>query len=877
MTIALDAVIPGAIRVAGRPLVMLLWLALGGTSIGPMDLGAQTAEELRRQAEQQLGRPISDDEILRRLRSSGLSPDEIRAELMNRGYDPEIADSYLAVLEGRATRVSGGADPVPVLELVTGGTEGTDRSAAQSFLEEGLPVFGRDLFRRASTEFQPINTGPVPSNYRVGPGDELSIILTGDVEQAYLVTVSREGWVVIPDVGRIPVQGRTMDEVNEALFQRLSQAYSGIRRDDDATTFFDVTVGRLRTNQVFVIGEVERPGGYTVSALATALTALYQAGGPTRPGSFRRVVINRGGEVVGEIDLYEYLTEGRAPSDLRLQNGDIVFVPVSRSRVQVSGPVVRPGIYELLEGEDLRTLLHYSGGLQPQAEVRRVQVERVLPPEDRSTGMDRAVLDVPLGSLDEGSGQPIPVRDGDRVTIFAVLEDVRNEVRLSGGVWRPGRYGAIGETRLWDLIERAGGLLPDVVEGRAQIQRLRPDWTRELIPVSLARDAQGEPLENPVVEGMDEVLIFAARGLREDRAVSIGGWVREPGVYPYTRGMTVADLILQAGGLRTGAYIVSADVSRVLIQQDRTAALTRQFEVLLDSALVFEGADRPVGAPTIQDSDAGSFQLENLDAVYVRKAPGFDAQASVLVQGEVLFPGPYSLETRVERLVDVIGRAGGPTEEAYLGGLQLWRLADEALEGPVEMPLPPQVQDTLGDTALDPALIGEDADAVTAFLEAEIRREEGAGSRVSRTRVGIDATEALRDPASRHNVLVEANDSIYLPPFIPTVDVRGAVASPTKVLHVPGRGLDYYVEQAGGYLRGADQSGTRVQYAGGEVAVRGRRFLGLGGGVPNPDPGSVITVREIPLSQRTSYRDIVTIVSSTVGTLATLIVLINSF
>jgi protein involved in polysaccharide export with SLBB domain len=868
----------------------------------PWALEGQTPEELRRQIEQEMGRSLTQDEVLSRLRASGLSPQQIRQEAERRGLDRGAFDLWLRALESPTGTVPEGTDPTPILQIL-GQPEpvGTRRQQVYTVQgwerwDPGPPVFGRDLFRRATTQFAPLGLGPVPPNYRVGPGDELVLVITGEIELGYELTVNREGWIVVPDVGQIVVHGRTMEQVREVLMQRLSQVYSGIRRGQDATTHFDVTLGRLRANEIFVVGEVERPSAYAVSGLGDVLTALYHAGGPTRSGSFRDIRVNRGGETVGRMDLYDYLVQGRTDGSVRLEQGDIVFVPVAERRVELSGAVVRPGIYEFRPGEDLRDVLRFAGGVEPQAELRRVQIERVLPIGERAPGRDRAILDVPVGRLDDLTAEPIPLREGDRITVFAVLDEVENEVRVSGGVWRPGTFAVDEDTRIWDVLERAGGLLPDVVEGRAQIQRLQSDWTRRLIPVPLRTDESGMPIENPRLEPRDEVFVYAARDLREDRQVSIGGWVREPGVFPFVDGMTVADLVLQAGGLRTGAYIEEAEVSRVVMAQERTESLTESFQVPLDSALVFDRSrSGDAGGPPseLSVSRAAFFELQNLDAVYVRRAPGFEPQEGVVLTGEVLFPGPYSISNRGERLLDLLGRAGGLTSEAYPEGFQLWRLRDEtagdAAESQARLAALAGVPDGNAEAEIErdrrrelqaEISVAEDPDRLRTLQreldelrEREARRTEAAQERtIPRTRVGIDLTRAMRDPSSPSNILVQPNDSIYVPGFVPTVDVRGAVAAPTKVLYRPGASFDYYIRQAGGYLESADQRRVRLQFASGEVDTRGRRFLFIGGGMDWPDPGSVIVVPRKDPRDRMEVAQIIALASTSVSALATLII-----
>ena len=911
-----------------RRIYPVVVVALLSPLLLPNGLPAQDTQELRRQAEQLLGRPLSDQEILRLIRETGLTSDEIRNRLEREGFARGAADPYLSVLEGRASAVPQDTDPMPLLRIlveleeVAGREEAgrqvgrmvSERPSAAAVRPEALgpPIFGRDLFRRATSQFAPVTTGPVPPDYRLGPEDELVLVLTGGVEQAYRLTVSREGWIVIPDVGRILVNGLTLEALEEALYNRLSEVYSGIERGPEATTFFDVSLGKLRTNQVYVIGEVEEPAAYQVSSLATALTALYWAGGPNVNGSFREIAVNRGGRTVAEIDLYDYLLRGQAEQDVRLEQGDVVFVPVAGRRVQVDGAVQRPGIYEVTEGEGLRDLIRFAGGTQATADLRHVQIQRILPPAERTPGRDRAVIDIPLDAP-EGGGEFIALRDGDRVTVFAVLADTRNRVTISGGVWRPGSYGAEPGMRLWDLIERAGGLLPDAYEGRAQIQRLQPDYTRRMIPVSLRGGPGGEPLDNPEIEGMDQVFVYAQRDLREERVVSIGGWVRQPGVYPYVDGMTVRDLMLQAGGVRTGVFLGYAEVSRVVISQAHTDTLTRRFQVPLDSSYVFSGAagerrsGSAEGGPAGDASGRAEFVLQNLDALYIRKSPGFEPQQAVIVSGQVMLPGPYSLETRTERLTELVERAGGLTPEAYAEGLQLWRaepaaetdtltaaeIAGRRLGAPSAEELQRLeaveiVGRRLGELSAEERqqlqaaeIAGRRLGALSAEerqrLEAagEIReRPRPARAEVRRTRVGVGFVRAMRRPAGPDNVLIEPNDSIFVPRYISTVQVRGAVGVETKVLYRQGAGFGYYVDQAGGYAKNADKSRTRVRYANGEVRTRGGKFLFFGGGVPDPDPGSTIPVPAKPEDKGGGFRvtELVAILTSVMTAAATVII-----
>jgi len=905
-----SARVPFSGRIAA--LLSLLAVVSLGAAGGTSPALAQQTEELRQQAEQMLGRQVTDQEILQRLQQSGLSPQEIRNRLQSRGYDPRLADPWLQALQGQGGEVPQGLSRTPMMSVLGGAETGAERlgqvparldttrsvSPFAAAADTLPPVFGRKLFQRASSQFEPSLTGPVPPDYQIGPGDRLQLVLTGAAQNAYVLDVTPDGWIVIPDVGRVPVAGKTLEELRETLYNRLSQVYSGITREPGGKTQFEISVSQVRTIQVYVVGEVERPAAYRVSGMATALTALYRAAGPTRNGSFREVVVNRGGEKVAEIDLYEYLLHGRAGSDIRLRSGDIVFVPVAGEQVRVDGPVTRPGIYEPIEDEGLRDVLRFAGGVEPTAELQRVQIERILPPARRAPGQDRAILDVPVNEIRSpgDSADVIPVMDGDAINLFAVLDEPRNRVRVSGGVWRPGTYGVSDSTRLWDVIRKAGGLLPDVYEGRAQIQRLQDDYTRRMMPVSLERGAEGEPSENPRIEGMDQIYVYAKRNLREDLQVSIGGWVQRPGVYPFADGMTVKDLILRAGGLRNGARLEAAEVSRVVVSQERTDTLSRSFQVPLQSEYVMGGdtvsaGDVDGGSDDGDDGEgspdqeaARDFELQNLDAVFVRRSPGYEPQKTVQITGEVLYPGPYSIQTRGERLTELVGRAGGLTDEAYRQGLQLWRRSDREAGSATDTASATErlraaagVGDDAPDTArTDTAGRGPaDGSATdTAGFTATGRIEPDSSRATPRTRVGLDFVRALENRSSSANIQLQPGDSIHVPQRDPTVTVRGEVGVATKVLHREGAGLGYYIDQAGGYREMAAEGRTRVRYANGEIRTKGGGFLFFGGGVPDPDPGSTIFVPQKPPRERggMSLQAIVGLMSTAASAVATVII-----
>src|SRR2546430_1589449 len=376
---------------------LALFLALAALTPG-LAAQAPTASQVQQALQQQ---PGLGDVVRNRIAQSGLTPEQVRARLSASGYPSTLLDSYLSAT------APVGAPPPGTQELAALQALGLpsltnqllpyDTGFVRSVRTQPSEVFGVDVFQRTTTQFLPLLAGPVPADYKLGPGDNLVLILTGDVELTYSLPVTREGFVLIPQVGQVHVANLTLDQLRDVLYTRLGRVYSGVRRGANATTRFDVTVANVRANQVYVVGEVSQPGAYQISSLGTVLTALYAAGGVTDRANMRRIEVQRLGKPGALRDLYDYLIRGDTRSDIRLETGDVVFVPVHETRVQVSGAVIRPGIYELKTGQQLGDLLATSGGFRADAALQRVTVHRILAAAERGPGRaPRAALDVTL-------------------------------------------------------------------------------------------------------------------------------------------------------------------------------------------------------------------------------------------------------------------------------------------------------------------------------------------------------------------------------------------------------------------------------------------------------------------------------------------------
>src|SRR6185437_6578190 len=429
-------------------------------------------------------RPDLVAQLEAQLKASGLSNDQIRARLRAEGYPESLLDAYLpGGKSGDSTAVPGddvfgamralGIADSSSLDSLRGVARGRRRERAamrrllrssealRSASDSGFTIFGLNLFQNQTSQFDPTLAGPVDDNYRFGPGDRLVLILTGDVEASYPLEVTRQGFVVVPNVGEIQVANLTMAQLDDMLYSRLGRVYSGVRRGDGARTHFSVNVSRVGTNQVIVTGDVVQPNAYAVSRAGTAMDALYKAQGPTDNGSLRDVEIRRGQQTVGVLDVYDYLIHGDASKDVRLENGDVIFVPPHGPRARVVGAVLRSATYELKPSETIADLIAMAGGFTATADPGRVTIERIVPAAARTgLGTARRVIDVPRDIFARNAGAEAMVEDGDIVRVGEVPKHLASRVTVDGNVWSPGEIGFVPGMTLTEALHRAGGLRP---------------------------------------------------------------------------------------------------------------------------------------------------------------------------------------------------------------------------------------------------------------------------------------------------------------------------------------------------------------------------------------------------------------------------------
>src|SRR5438128_162775 len=549
---------------------------------------AQAAAALQQAVSQN---PGLADVIRQRIGQSGMTPDQIRARLQASGYPPTLLDAYLgAQTPGQPPPVPGAQELAAIQSLGVPGIASAgeilpvDTGLVRAVARGKSGVFGVDVFQRTTTQFLPLLAGPVPADYKLGPGDQLVLILTGDVELAYTLQVTREGFILVPQVGQLFVSNLTLDQLRDLLYTRLGRVYSGVRRSPGATTRFDISVANVRANQAYVVGEVAQPGAYQISSLGTVLTALYAAGGVTERAKLRGVEVRRLGKVVATFDLYDYLLRGDTKHDVRLETGVVVFVPVHGPRAQITGAVRRPAIYELEGGGSLASLIEDAGGFRPDAQLKRLSVFRLLPAAERGPGAPpRAVIDVALspfrGAVPPGD-PPLPVRmpemalrDGDSVVVDE-LQPLSGQyyVSIVGVVNKPGVYPWREGMTLRDLMLLARGPGLGAYLKEAEIARIPEDRSQGQLATTVRvpldstylfeRDSSGRYVGPPglpfpapgapevPLQPYDNVLILKQPEFELQRTVTIVGEVRYPGTYALkAKADRLAALIQRAGGL----------------------------------------------------------------------------------------------------------------------------------------------------------------------------------------------------------------------------------------------------------------------------------------------------------------------------------------
>ncbi|WP_299057956.1 SLBB domain-containing protein [uncultured Polaribacter sp.] len=686
-----------------------------------------------------------------------------------------------------------------------------------NILKEKSLLFGYDFFTNSKVSFAPNVNIAVPENYQIGPGDELMIDLWGAAEVTYVATVNNNGSIKINGVGFIYVNGFTLENATNKILSKLKSKHSGITasKNSYAKIYTNVTVSKIRTVQVNIIGEVKAPGTYALNSLSSVLNALYVAGGPTEMGTFREVQLIRNNKQVATLDIYQYMLFGTQKGNVTLQDQDVLLVTPYKSLVTVEGAVKRPGMYELKEGESLYDLIQYFGGFASNAYTKLLLIERF-------NGSQKEVKEVSLNQAAQ-----FLMKSGDEFVVQEVLDRYQNRVSLEGEVYRPGSFELIEGMTLKDLLLKAEGITPEAFLERGLLVRSHDDTQKENIPFSVNAILQDK--EVIAMQAKDSVKIFNKEELREKRTLTIGGAVNKPGTIDFVGNLQIEDLIAISGGLSDGADPEKISVSRRL-KDGSFVTLSDVFAVSSDKNLAINN-----GSP---------FYLEPFDIVEVRNAKGYVAQKNVTIEGEVNYEGSYVLRKKNERISDLILRAGGFTPFAYLNGATLIREVDDTSVKQLEETLEKSLDD---------------------FEAEEVLEQKSSFS------VAINLEKIMYNKGSAVDLFLEEGDVLKIPTKQQTVRVSGMVLQPSLVPFTKKQNLRKYIAKSGGFAQKAKRNKVYVSYANGDIkTVRSFFFFKV---YPKINAGATIFVPEKSENKdRMSTTEIVGITSS----LATLGILIQT-
>lgn len=797
-----------------------------------------------------MAQQMSDDQVVQYVKEAqrtGKSQKQMTTELLRRGVTKEQVARIQKKYAEHSTAADGVENKPSQLRertsLMTDGKAIRGTSYEEAELEEqkeiidlkrdakatpeapGSNIFGHSLFSNRNLSFEPSANLATPVNYRLGPGDEVIIDIWGASENTIRQTISPEGTILVRGLGPVHLSGMTVKEANSFLQREFSKIYSGIS-GTEPNSEIKLTLGDIRTIQINIMGEVSVPGTYTLSAFSTVFHALYRAGGVNRIGSLRSIKVVRDGKTFADLDVYDFIMKGKMKDDIRLQEGDVIIVDPYQSLVEIVGKVKRPMFYEMKPTETVATILNYAGGFTGDAYKKAIRLVR-------KSGREHQVFNV-----DEMDYSVFRLDDGDMITIDAVLDRFENRVEVRGAVYRAGLYQLDGTVNtVKQLIKKAEGLRGDAFLNRVIIDREHEDLSHEIIAIDLGGLLNGTIADIPLQKN-DILYIPSITDLKEEETVAIYGEVANPGTFLFSKNMTIEDLLVQAGGLLEEAATTRVEVTRRIKDPKSTS-----FSSVLGKTFTFDIKDG-----FIVGGNAENFYLEPFDAVYIRRSPAYRRQQNVVVAGEVLFSGSYSLLKKNERLSDLVSKAGGVTPDAYVKGARLIRkLSDE--------------ERRRQNDAIRMAQSGEGKDSISI---QKLNLSETYT-------VGIDLEKALANPKSDFDLVLREGDVLYIPEYVNTVKISGSVMYPNTVVYQKGKNLKFYINQAGGYGNMAKKKKVYVVYMNGTVSrLKARNASAI-------EPGCEIIVPSKAEKKHMAMAEILGISSTTATIAAMVATMANAF
>jgi len=806
------------------------------------------------------------DLLLRRAGAQGYSQFDLLKMARDQGMDPSKINELNKKFKSTETiaRVSQNAS-----------TPLEDTRLRQRWVEEmevfrkmeDSDIFGYNVFRgNTFLSFQSNLNIPTPLDYVIGPGDKLYIDIYGQSENYYQAEISPEGNVILENVGPVNLSGLTLLEAEKRLVSRLKKVYQGINQKK---TFIDISVGIPRAIRVNIVGEVNLPGTYNFSAFNTVYNAIYVAGGITEKATLRDIKLFRNNKLVNTVDVYKFLTKGDGSSNIRLENNDLILVSPYSNRISIDGAVKLPGKFEFKNNETLSDLIFYSGGFTENASTKKIKVTRIINDQLK-------IVDINSDQFDF-----FQLKTGDKFQVEEIINKYNDRIIVKGAVYRPGVYSISDKMTINDLITKAEGLKPNVFLNRATVTRTNSDYSTTNISLNLK-----EELQNPQfnLEEEDVITIFSINDLSEEGYVEISGEVSNSGVYPYSKNISLIDLILSAGGFKDNATGKRVEITRRVSNENSNNEILSKV-IIVNLSKDLEG---------ISESD--NFKLSPFDQVIVRKNPNFYIQQYANIEGEVMYPGQYAISSKNDRISDLLERAGGLKKFAYEKGATLIRLTEFSEP---ESDVQKKINDLINLKAkvLNKEVLSESDISLVERLDKDLKnlnleknnnqnlssyaKKERISEIVKRNAVsndipiskseaiGIDLGSIVKSPGSKSDLLIEEGDVIIIPKKLETIRLRGELLYPTTVRFSPGRTLKYYINSSGGFDSKAKRSGTYVVYANGDVA-RTKKFLFFNI-YPKAEPGSEVIVPKKSLKNPIATSQIL---NFTTG-LATLILAIN--
>lgn len=768
--------------------------------------------------------------LIKRAEESGLTPQQFETAALARGMSASELQKLRQRIEQLQNKQSGTQQSSRLRddqEYFTGADQYFD-NLKYSFLDsiewqkkQKNIIFGQHIFTQQNLTFEPSLNIPTPANYVLGPGDEVIIDVWGASQANYQLEINPDGYVFVDNLGPVYLAGKTVSAARSYTKNRFTQIYSGLT-SSTPNTFMQLSIGKIKTIKVNIIGEVQHPGTYSLPSLASAFNALYVSGGPNQNGTLRSIELIRDGKKHALIDVYDYLLNGNTASNVQLHDNDILLVKPYINRVSIYGEVKRPMIYETLDNETLANIINYAGGFTEKAYKKHIKVER-------NTDTRKTFIEISNDTFSDSA-----LHNGDKIYVESIIQQYENRVSVEGAVFRPGYFQLTEGMTVSEIVEKAGGIKEDAYLCYASIYRLNNHNQVSIVPVELRKII--ETGENDIALEKNDILKIASIfDLEEDYTVKISGAIMAEGNYPYHRELTIQELIIMAGGLKESSSYARVEVARRIKDKDATAPRSEMAKVFLFNL-------NP--NLSIQHNDT-VFKLAPYDAVFIRTSPGYEEQRYVQVEGEVAFPGKYAILDKTERLSDIIDRAGGLTDEAYMPGARLIRKLslDKERQKALEAIQAESIEDTINNKLLN-------------------EKEQA---------IGINLQHIMNNPHSKADLLLLEGDRITIPKQLQTVKVSGAALYPSTSVYRKGASARKYIAKAGGFGQNAKKTKVYVIYPNGSVDKTFSLF-GLND-YPKILPGSEIVIPEKPERKGLSAQEAVSL-GTAVSSMALIIVTI---